>query len=200
MARPAEFDRDTILDKAMETFWEQGYCATSMANLVETTDLNPGSLYAAFKSKQGLFMPTLDHYGARSVSRLKSHLSNAPSPLKAIESYFDQLAENIDTPKGKNSCFLVNTVLELSQRDDRIRSRINHHFERIEAILVEALKDARNQGELNQDTDCEALAVFLISNIWGLRVLAGTRPPSGRAQLVDIPGVIVSGGAGIGSF
>jgi TetR/AcrR family transcriptional repressor of nem operon len=184
VARPAQFDRDTILDKAMETFWEQGYCATSMANLVETTDLNPGSLYAAFESKQGLFMATLDHYGARSVNRLKSHLSNADSPLKAIESYFDQLADNIEAPKGKNSCFLVNTVLELSQRDAKIRSRINHHFEQIEALLVEALDNARTQGELDQSADCEALAAFLISNIWGLRVLAGTRPPSGRARQV----------------
>lgn len=187
MARPAQFDRDTILNKAMETFWEQGYCATSMANLVETTDLNPGSLYAAFESKQGLFMATLDHYGARSVRRLKTHLANAESPLQAIESYFDQLADNIEKPKGKNSCFLVNTVLELSQRDDRIRNRINHHFEQIEATLVDALKQARSREELAADADCDALAAFLISNIWGLRVLAGTRPPAGRAiQVVNL--------------
>ncbi len=50
MARPAQFDRGEILDKAMQTFWEHGYSATSMANLVETTELNPGSLYAAFES------------------------------------------------------------------------------------------------------------------------------------------------------
>ena len=59
MARPAQYDRDKILDKAMQTFWEHGYCATSMATLVQTTDLKPGSLYAAFESKQGLFLATL---------------------------------------------------------------------------------------------------------------------------------------------
>lgn len=187
MARPAQFDRDTILNKAMETFWEQGYCATSMANLVETTDLNPGSLYAAFESKQGLFLATLDHYGARSVKRLRTHLSNSESPLEAIESYFDQLADNIEKPRGKNSCFLVNTVLELSQRDAKIRTHINRHFEQIEATLVEALKNAHSSGELGAETDCDALAAFLISNIWGLRVLAGTRPPAGRAcQVVQL--------------
>lgn len=187
MARPAQFDRDTVLDKAMQSFWEQGFCATSMANLVEATDLKPGSLYAAFESKQGLFLATLDHYGAHSVKRLRAHLSSMESPLEAIESYFDQLAENIERPSGKNSCFLVNTVLELSQRDEQIRSRINHHFDQIETVLVDALKQACNRGELDADTDCTALAGFLISNIWGLRVLAGTRPPAGRAtQVVKI--------------
>ena len=107
MARPAQYDRDTILDKAMQTFWELGFCATSMTTLVETTDLKPGSLYAAFESKQGLFLATLDHYGARSAEKLRQHLDGAESPLEAIDSYFDRLAEDIETRRGKTSCFLA---------------------------------------------------------------------------------------------
>ena len=184
MARPAQFDRDTILDKAMETFWENGYCATSMANLVETTDLKPGSLYAAFESKQGLFLATLDRYGMGSAEKLRLHLERAESPLKAIETYFDQLVEGIEQRSGKNSCFLVNTVLELSRRDDNIREHINKHFGQIESAFRNALIDARETGELDPGTDCEALAAFLMNNIWGLRVLAGTDPTPGRAQQV----------------
>lgn len=184
MARPAQYDRDTILDKAMQTFWEQGYCATSMANLVEATDLKPGSLYAAFTSKQGLFLATLDHYGARSAERLGSLLDNAESPLGAIQAYFDRLAEDIEQSRGKTSCFLVNTVLELSQRDAAIRDRINKHFARIQDTFIAALRRAREQGELAAGADCEALAAFLMSNIWGLRVLAGTGPAPGRARQI----------------
>ena len=81
MARPIEYDRDKVLDKAMQTFWEQGYCATSMSTLVETTDLKPGSLYAAFESKEGLFLATLDRYGARSAEKLRAHLDGRQDPL-----------------------------------------------------------------------------------------------------------------------
>ncbi len=184
MARPAQYDRETILDKAMQTFWEQGYCATSMATLVETTDLKPGSLYAAFESKQGLFLATLDHYGARSAETLRLHLNGAESPLEAIDAYFDRLADDIEKKRGKTSCFLVNTVLELSQRDAQIRKRINRHFADIQSAFVEALQAACAKGELDADTDCDALAGFLMNNIWGLRVLAGTKPASGRARQV----------------
>ncbi len=184
MARPAQFDRDTILDKAMGAFWEQGYCATSMANLVETTDLKPGSLYAAFESKQGLFLEALDRYGISSVENLHLHLEQADSPLKAIETYFDRLVEGIEKRSDKNSCFLVNTVLELSRRDEKIRERINHHFVQIESVFKDALNDAREIGELDSGSDCGALAAFLMNNIWGLRVLAGTHPAPGRAQQV----------------
>lgn len=184
MARPIQYDRDTILDKAMQTFWEQGYCATSMATLVETTDLKPGSLYAAFESKQGLFLATLNHYGTRSAEKLRLHLNTLASPLEAIDAYFDRLADDIEKPRGKTSCFLVNTVLELSQRDAEIRRCINRHFGQIESAFVDALQEARALGELDAGTDCDAMAAFLMSNIWGLRVLAGTKPAPGRARHV----------------
>jgi TetR/AcrR family transcriptional repressor of nem operon len=184
VARPVQYDRDTILDKAMQTFWEQGYCATSMATLVETTHLKPGSLYAAFESKQGLFLATLDHYAARSAEKLRAHLSEAKSPLEAIDAYFDRLADDIEKPRGKTSCFLVNTVLELSQRDAQIRKRINRHFGNIESAFVDTLQDARARGELEAGTDCGVLAAFLMNNIWGLRVLAGTKPAAGRARQI----------------
>ncbi len=184
MARPTQYDRDTILDKAMQTFWEHGYCATSMANLVETTELNPGSLYAAFESKQGLFLATLDRYGMGSAAKLRRHLEQAESPLEAIETYFDQLVEGIEQRPAKNSCFLVNTVLELSRRDAEIRERINQHFAQVESVFLQALYAARDKGELDASKDCEALAAFLMNNIWGLRVLAGTQPAPGRASQV----------------
>jgi TetR/AcrR family transcriptional repressor of nem operon len=184
VARPAQYDRETILDKAMQTFWEQGYCATSMATLVETTDLKPGSLYAAFESKQGLFLATLDHYGKRSAEKLSSQLKGADSPIEAIEAYFDQLADVIEKRHGKTSCFLVNTVLELSQRDAEVRKRVNRHFGLIESIFVDTLQDAHTLGELDAGKDCGALAAFLMNNIWGLRVLAGTDPAPGRARQI----------------
>ncbi len=44
MARPREFDIDEALDAAMGAFWEGGYEATSMANLMEAMDLQKGSI------------------------------------------------------------------------------------------------------------------------------------------------------------
>jgi AcrR family transcriptional regulator len=77
MPRPAQFKRDEVVEKAMRAFWDHGYGATSLADLVEVTDLNPGSLYAAFQSKEGLFLAALDHYGAQSAARLERTLTEA---------------------------------------------------------------------------------------------------------------------------
>jgi TetR/AcrR family transcriptional repressor of nem operon len=184
MARPVKFARDQVLESAMQLFWDQGFCATSMVQLVTTTELNPGSIYAAFKSKEGLFLAALDHYGELSAEKIKQALSESNSPLQGVRDYFQRLGESAADPESRRSCFLVNTVLELARRNKQLEQRINHHFEAIEYCFRTALEAARDRGELSADTDTAALAVFLMSSIWGLRVLAATGAEPARSNAV----------------
>lgn len=182
MARPVEFERDNVLDKAMQAFWGQGFHATSMSNLVEQTELGSGSIYAAFQSKEGLFLATLDHYGELSVANIERALSGSESPLEAIRAYFKRLAKEVAKPQNQNGCFLVNSVLELARLNPTVKEKVNHHFTNIESQFRIALEKAQTLGELSPDKDPECMAAFLMTNIWGLRVLAGTAPQSARVQ------------------
>lgn len=60
--RPKVFDREAALDKAMTLFWQHGYEATSLADLVEATGAKAPTLYAEFTNKEGLFRAVLDRY------------------------------------------------------------------------------------------------------------------------------------------
>ena len=63
MPRPREFEPEQVLDSAMRQFWERGYRATSVDDLVRATGVKPGSLYAAFPGgKHALLMGSLDRY------------------------------------------------------------------------------------------------------------------------------------------
>jgi TetR/AcrR family transcriptional repressor of nem operon len=184
MARPAQFEREAVLDKAMQAFWDHGYCATSMAELMKATGLQPGSLYGAFDSKQGLFLAALDHYGERGAGRLRQALADADSPLQGIRGFFRRLAGDIADPKARRSCLLVNTVLELSRQDAAVQQRVNSHLDAMEELFRQALEAARTSGELAPDKDPAALAAFLMTSIWGLRVLGGTDPAPERVHAV----------------
>ena len=184
MARPIQFERDNVLEKAMQAFWAHGYCATSIADLVEATQLKPGSLYAAFKSKEGLFLAALDYYGEQGAARIGQALAAADSPLAGIRGYFQQLARDSADAQAIRSCFLVNTALELAGHNETVREHINRHFDTVEGHFLRALEAAQASGELAADKDPRAVAVFLMNSIWGLRVLGVTAPDPQRSQAV----------------
>lgn len=60
MSKQAKFDRDDVIEKAKNLYWEKGYHATSMRNLQDVVDMRPGSIYAAFGSKDNLFKEALN--------------------------------------------------------------------------------------------------------------------------------------------
>lgn len=175
MARPIEFDKDQVLEKALDTFWRQGYCATSISDLVEATQLKRGSLYAAFESKQDLLLASIDFYGRRSVASIQHCLDQAGTPLEGIRAYFKELEKEAKKDRLKRGCFLVNTMLELGSHNEKVRLRLNHYLEAIEACFRNALQIASEKGELSPEKDPAALAKFLMTNIWGIRVLNKTR-------------------------
>jgi TetR/AcrR family transcriptional repressor of nem operon len=174
MARKCEFDREVVLSKAMNLFWEVGYCQTSMAKLVEVTDLKPGSLYAAFSSKEGLFSSALDLYGQRSLSALKQCLAESDSPLQGVIDFVHQLADEVVNDRNQKGCLLVNTALEVSPHSKRIRKQVNTQLGAIEAAIFGALQSAAENGALSGLIRPKQLAKHIMVNIWGIRVLGQT--------------------------
>jgi AcrR family transcriptional regulator len=62
IGRPREFDRETALQAAMLVFWRKGFAATSMNDLCDAMGIRSPSLYAAFGSKEALYLEAMEHY------------------------------------------------------------------------------------------------------------------------------------------
>jgi hypothetical protein len=72
----------------------------------------------------------------------------------------------------------------LAPVDQSVRKQVNYYFSTIEALFRSALEAAQARRELPPDKDPDELAGFLLSGIWGLRVLAATAPDPARPQAV----------------
>ena len=184
MARPVEYNREEVVEKAMQTFWKKGYHATSMADLVEATGLNPGSIYAAFKSKENFFITTIDYYGEKGIIAVQRMLIESPSFLEGVRAFIQRIEEDVADPGSKRSCFLVNTLLELSSQSETARQRVKRYLDLIENLIRHALEMAQQNGELSAMLDTASLAAFIMCTVWGLRVLGGTLPSRERTQMV----------------
>ena len=62
MARPRNFSREGVLEKALPVFWKHGFADASLHELEKATGVNKSGLYAEFSGKEELFLESLRFY------------------------------------------------------------------------------------------------------------------------------------------
>ncbi|WP_190110671.1 TetR/AcrR family transcriptional regulator [Streptomyces cinnamoneus] len=178
MARTKEFDPDAALQSALELFWQRGYEATSMADLVAHLGIARASLYATFGSKRELYLKALQRYGEQHGPPLVEELSQPGPVLPAVRGLVRRFAEEAACDELRRGCFVTNTAVELGAHDPETTRRVEESWHGLETALTSALMRARAQGELPAERDPVALARMLLVLMQGLRVVgkAGSAP------------------------
>jgi TetR/AcrR family transcriptional repressor of nem operon len=189
MARPREFDSDTVLEQAMRVFWTKGYEASSLDDVCDATDLNRSSLYAAFGDKRALFLATLDRYGDRAVARVTAALSRPVHIREAIATFLADMIEQIVAGPGRVGCFIGNCAAEVARHDRAAAASVQRNLQRVEAAFRVGFAAAKSRGELSPETDIDALARFFVASTQGLRLVG--KATADRETLDDISQVML---------
>ena len=196
MARQARYDRKTALDKAVGLFWEKGYHGSSMKQIEQVLDMRPGSIYATFGSKDGLFTEALASYAEQAGREMAAHLAGYDSIVDGLQDYLRNIAGscNPETQSPAQACMIVKTLFEASNTHSLLADQANSILAAIERSLTDLLNQARQRGELDPTVDCERLARLFQAQIMGLRSM-GERHLAPRAmqQLGDDMAAILDG-------
>lgn len=171
--RPKVFDREAALDKAMTLFWQHGYEATSLADLVEATGAKAPTLYAEFTNKEGLFRAVLDRYITRFASKHEAQLfCEEKSVESALEDYFTEIAAcfaSTDTPAG---CFMINTSATLAASSRDIARTVKSRHAMQEQTLIQFLRQRQERGEIPAHCNPQALAEYINCILQGMSISA----------------------------
>jgi len=189
MGRPYEFDREETLSKAMELFWEKGYKATSIEDLVDRMGIKRGSIYNTFGDKHSLFIAAVEYYAKEVTSRTIKILESPGSPLENIKLFFETI---VNTPSDKKTrgCLISNTVVELAPHDEKVADTVRIILKRIQNAFLHCLDKAVELGELPEDTDTKVLSHFLATSTHGL-IVTGKSTVDNK-QMKDVVDVILS--------
>jgi len=189
MGRHFEFNRDETLSKAMSVFWQKGYKATSMKDLVDEMGIQPGSIYNTFGDKHSLFIESIKHYGEVVTSNTIKVLNEGESPVENITKFFQDM---ISRPYDKQciGCLVVNTVVELAPHDEQAAEVVNGILKNIEKAFYDCLLKAQELGEISAESDIKALASYFASSTHGLLITGKSSADS--EQMKDIVDVVLS--------
>ena len=186
MGRPYEFDREETLSKAMEVFWEKGYKATSIQDLVDRMGIKRGSIYNTFGDKQSLFIAALEFYAKEVNYKKLQVLEEVGSPTENIRNFFETIA-NIAPEKKTRGCLISNTVVELAPHDAKVAETLRPILRRIQKAFQNCLNKAVEMGELPKDTDTKSLASYLATSTHGLMVTGkSVLDPAEVKEVVDV--------------
>lgn len=176
MARSKAFDPEAALQAALELFWERGYEATSVSDLVERLRIGRQSLYATFGTKHDLYLAALERY-LRTRDPDPIELLSRPGPaLPAVRALVRSYVREAACDGRRRGCLMVNAAMERLPGDTAVARVVASSWGALEEALNVALERAREQGELPRDRDPRLLARFLLVVLQGIRVVGKGDP------------------------
>lgn len=170
--RPRAFDRDAALESAMRMFWTNGFLGTSNNDLCQAMGISSPSLYAAFGSKEDLYVEAVGRYTALSSASIWHHLRDAASPREGMEKALLAAAEAMPA----NELLPSGCMITLATVGDECPSAV------VEAVkgsrlaglgmIRETIERGVSAGELPEATDVCALARFFTGVVQGIAIQA----------------------------
>jgi AcrR family transcriptional regulator len=172
VGRPREFDRDAALEAAMLVFWRKGFVATSMSDLCDAMSIRSPSLYAAFGSKEALYLEALDHYVRGGGPPVWVELVSGETARASVEALLMAGAESL--PESRASP--AGCMAMLAAVGDEWPTAIAEAARKIRVEMLGMLRSRLEagvaKGELAPTTNLESLSRFYLGVFQGMAVQA----------------------------
>ncbi|MEV7193402.1 TetR/AcrR family transcriptional regulator [Streptomyces sp. NPDC093510] len=164
--RPRSFDRETALEQAIRTFWENGYEATSVADLTRVMGIGAPSLYAAFGDKRKLFDEVVVRYGATHGAFGGRAFEEEPTVRAAVSRMLHEAAAEFTHPDRPRGCLVITAATNCTtpEVEETLRERRNATVAGFESRIRAAVA----AGELPDHTDPVALSRFTAAVFQGM--------------------------------
>lgn len=186
--RPKAYDHDTVLEQALEVFWQKGFAATSLDDLVEATGVNRPSLYAGFGDKEALYIKAMEFYQNRLRAQLDGILTcngQGDTVRAIVNRYFDILIRaytgEADHPLG---CAFMCTALTDAPQHESILDMLQRTIENFDRRFEDFFVAAQTWRCLSADANPKVLTQMISGLTQNLLVRA--RAGAGRAELSKI--------------
>lgn len=163
--------RDRLIESARLLFLEKGYTATGVAEILKRAELNAGSLYHFFPTKEDLLLAVLARYqemlGPRVLDPVFKRIADPIERVFGILNGYRRLLLETQLEQG---CPIGNLALELSTSTPAARRLIAANFVGWRKAVADCLRQAA--GRLPSNLDHDQLALLVLTVMEGAVMLA----------------------------
>jgi AcrR family transcriptional regulator len=166
MQREASSTRERLIEGARHLFWERGYGAASLADILNRAAANSGSFYHFFDSKEALLRAVLETYldGLEPVIMAPAR-GAVDDPIDRIFAVLAGYRSRLMDTNGTYGCPLGRLALEVDAENRPTHDLIAQNFAAWRDAIRGFLDEARDR--LPPDLDSEGLAILVLTVMEG---------------------------------
>lgn len=166
----ASTTRQTILQKAFELIYVNGYQATSIDVIIATTQVTKGAFYYHFKNKDEMGLAVINEVMLPSMSdAFVQPLLHSKDPVKDIYAMMKGLLLENEFLQVAYGCPASNLTQEMSPLNNAFSEALANLINQWQQLLEQSIINGKKAGNIRKKVDEQQVACFVMSGYWGIR-------------------------------
>ena len=153
--------RKRIIDTASRLFYQQGYTATGINQIIEEADISKASLYQHFKSKEDLLLEYLEIVSAQTMLNLRNAAADGATVQAKISALFNYMAEYAGSGEYCG-CNFLNIAGEIPKENKRVYERIQEQKNDTRKLFTEILTNGITEKSTKGKAEKLADGIYLL--------------------------------------
>jgi len=146
--------KQRIIEAALELFYNQGYLATGINQIIEVAGVSKASFYDHFKSKEDLCVDYLQARGHIWGGWLKETIDKYDTPIDqfmAPLAFFDKWLPECEY----RGCAFLNIASEITDVQSNVRKEVIYTKDGFKSVIRELAKGLKKSGGQYKDIDVD---------------------------------------------
>jgi AcrR family transcriptional regulator len=163
--------QELIINKSFDLFYEKGYNATSIPDIMKKTSLSKGAFYHHFKNKHEIGKKVIEVIIRKRIKQgfidpLSETHNNVPELLLDV---FTNRIKNYSEREKALGCPANNLIGEIGYSEEDFRIILKTLIEEWREALIKTIDIGKDRGEINSNVNSSSVAISLICAFEGVR-------------------------------
>jgi TetR/AcrR family transcriptional repressor of lmrAB and yxaGH operons len=179
----ASTSRQRAIQSAAGLFQRQGYSATGVAEIIESSGTPKGSFYFNFPNgKEQLASEALILAGTSLTALIQKLATDAQTPLEFVHALTDVLATALEASDYTQGCPIATVALETAATSETLRAAAEAQFTAWEDAIARGLANDHRPGRRQRER-----AALILLMLEGALIMARVRRSTTPLRALDKP-------------
>jgi TetR/AcrR family transcriptional repressor of nem operon len=162
--------RSMILQKAFGLVYKKGFQASSIDDIIATTQVTKGAFFYHFKNKDEMGLAMINELMYPSMLKvLVEPLFAAKDPIKEIYLMMEGVLLKQPMFEVKYGCPAVNLIEEMAPLNPQFNNALTKLFNEWQNAIYRVVKEGKGSGIVKDATDEKQVAYFVMAGYSGIR-------------------------------